>query len=193
MLTLPPGKPRKKLKTKSALEARGVYFLWERTPHGTIRVSGDGLADFIRRSCLSAKFRLYSLAMAAAENASSCEERLVTLVLSSSDRSREPGITRRIKSLLKPMGMIASVAWADRGSPGSLWIETRFTLLRNPWAWMALASSIALVAIAGWDGLFWTAFWGTAAWFAARGLAFLFQGRGRFPGPGVPPEMEGRR
>ena len=94
------------------------------------------------------------------------------------------------------MGMVASVVWAHRSSPGSEWVEARFNLVRNPWAWMTLSSTIALVVIAGWDGLFWTAFWGTAAWFTVRGLAFLLGGRGRFLGIGpdasVPPELAER-
>ena len=189
-----------------------MYFLWKRTPYGTIRVSGEGLAEFIR-SFLSSKFRLYGLAMAAFDfefdfefksgagagaleaeikNPAPREERLVTVILASRDPSDEPKITRRIVTLLKPMGMVASVVWAHRSGPGSAWIEARFNLVRNPWAWMTLASGIALVVIAGWDGLFWTAFWGTAAWFTVRGFTFLLRGKSRFISPGAPTEHEER-
>ena len=153
-----------------------MYFLWKRTPHGTVRISCRGVADFIQRF-LAARARLCSVALAEGETA------LVTLVLSSRAASHEPGIERQLSSLMEPMGMVASVIWFNRGSSAAEWTETRLTfdLHRNPWAWMALASSIALVVIAGWSGLFWTAFWGTAAWFSVRGLCFLLQKRRPFP------------
>ncbi|WP_298781337.1 hypothetical protein [uncultured Fretibacterium sp.] len=150
-----------------------MYFLWKRTPHGTIRMSYDGLFDFVQ-GFLPARFRLYGLALAAGDDA------LLTLLMSSSDASRELGLTRSLSALMEPLGMFTSVVWSSRGAPGSDWIETRFTLLRSPWAWMALASSIALIVVAGWVGFFWTAFWGTAAWFVVRGLTFLLTRRKSF-------------
>ena len=150
-----------------------MYFLWKRTPHGMIRVSYDGLFDFVQ-GFLSARFRLYGLALAAGDNA------LLTLLMSSGDVSREPGLARSLSALMEPLGMLTSVVWFSRGAPGSDWVEARFSLLRSPWAWMALASSVALIVVAGWVGFFWTAFWGTAAWFVVRGLTFLFFRRKNF-------------
>lgn len=153
-----------------------MYFLWKRTEHGTIRVSREGLSDLVRSHL--GPSRLYSLAMAATGCAPS-DEGLVTVVLASRDPSHEPKIAQRIKALLAPLGMAVSVVWADRGSPGAAWIEMRPLLFTDPWAWMALTSSVALVVLAGWAGFFWTAFWGAAAWFIARGLGALFGGGGR--------------
>ena len=136
-------------------------------------MSYDGLFDFVQ-GFLSARFRLYGLALAAGDDA------LLTLLMSSSDASRELGLTRSLSALMEPLGVLTSVVWFSRGAPGSDWVETRFSLLRSPWAWMALASSVALIVVAGWVGFFWTAFWGTAAWFVVRGLTFLLTRRKNF-------------
>jgi hypothetical protein len=43
---------------------------------------------------------------------------------------------------------------------------------------MIAASAVAVVAIAGLKGLFWTLFWGAAAWFASKTLvAFALRKR----------------
>lgn len=136
-------------------------------------MSYDGLFDFVQ-GFLPARFRLYGLALAAGDDA------LLTLLMSSVDISREPGLAQNLSTLMEPLGMLTSVVWSSRGAPGSDWVETRFTLLRSPWAWMALASSIALIVVAGWVGFFWTTFWGTAAWFVVRGLTFLLTRRKSF-------------
>ena len=133
-------------------------------------MSYDGLFDFVQ-GFLPARFRLYGLAG---------DDALLTLLMSSSDASRELGLTRSLSALMEPLGVLTSVVWFSRGAPGSDWVETRFSLLRSPWAWMALASSVALIVVAGWVGFFWTAFWGTAAWFVVRGLTFLLPRRKNF-------------
>ena len=153
-----------------------MYFLWKRTPHGMIRVSRDGLSEFVQ-GFLSARSRLYSLAVAEQPGSRGDGDRLMTLVMTSRDPSHESWIEKKLSALLKPLGLIPSVAWASRGSPSAEWTEVRRAVLSNPWGWMALASSVALVTIAGWAGFFWTTFWGTAAWFLVRGLSILL-GRG---------------
>ena len=154
-----------------------VYFLWKRTPHGLVRVSCEGLGDFIRRF-LAAKARLHSLALAEGENAP------VTLVLSSPNESYEARIERRLSSLMEPMGMIISVVWSSRVGARMEWTEARASLCKSPWTWMALASSAALVVMAGWRKYFWTLFWGTVAWFIVKGLKSLFQGKKLFVSTG---------
>lgn len=154
-----------------------MYFLWERTSNGTLRVSREGLAEFIG-AFLAARARLEGLALASM--ASPAEEARVTLVLDTQDSRCAPRLEGRLSALLRPMGLLSSVVWIDRGDPYSEWAEMRLALLRTPWFWTALSASAALVAVAGWGGFFWTAFWGTTAWFTAKALSFLLRGR-RFP------------
>jgi hypothetical protein len=139
-----------------------MYFLWKRTPHGSIRVSSDGLSGFIRRF-LSGKLRCRSVALAEGETAS------VTLVLSSEDAETRPQIEERLASFAAPLGFRLQIIWTDRAA-GVEWSERLSSLHKNPWAWMLTASLIALLSIAGLKGLFWTLFWGTAAWFSSKFL-----------------------
>ena len=153
-----------------------MYFLWKRTPHGMIRISCEGLSDFVR-GFLSAQSRLHSLAVAeppSGENG----DRWMTVVLSSRDSTRESWVERRLSSLVRPLGLLASVVWISRGSGSAEWGEACRAVLGSPWTWMTLASSVALAVIAGWAAFFWTAFWGTAAWFLVKGLILL--GRSSF-------------
>lgn len=143
-----------------------MYFLWKRTPHGSIRVSYDGLADLSRR-CLTRKSQFRSVALAEGETA------VVTLVLSSRDGSLDSKAESCLNAVMKPLGMLPSIVWSSRGSPEEEWCELRFALLHSPWAWMSMASAVALVVLAGWDGFFWTSFWGTAAWFLVKGVTSL--------------------
>ena len=55
-----------------------MYFLWKRAPHGSIRVSQEGLVAFLKRT-LSAKYQLHGLSMEEGDEAT------LTLVLSSDD------------------------------------------------------------------------------------------------------------
>lgn len=153
-----------------------MYFLWKRTPHGSIRVSYDGMADFIRRF-LTRKSQFCSFALAEGETAS------MILVLSSRDGVLESKVENRLNAVMKPLGIATSIIWSSRGNPKEEWNEIRSSLYGSPWAWMSLASAIALVFIAGWSGLFWTSFWGTAAWFLVRGATFLFCRRGALVAP----------
>ncbi|MCR4818345.1 MAG: hypothetical protein K5841_05260 [Fretibacterium sp.] len=171
-----------------------MYFLWKRTQHGMVQISGEGLADFIR-GFLSAKCRLCSLALAAGcslhsiipastDQASPPADDTLAVVLSLMDVSSRPGIEKKLTFLMRPMGLAPLVVWATPE-------EELLDLLKSPWLWMALASSIALAVIAGWAGFFWTAFCGTATWFVARGLSLLCRlatRKGRRPGFDGPPE-----
>ena len=156
-----------------------MYFLWKRTSHGMIRVSCEGLKNFVG-SFLSSQFRLHSLAVSErsehhVESEPENGDRWLTMILSSRDPSSEPRVERRLSHLVRPLGLISSVAWISRGSPGAEWIETCRAILGSPWVWMSLASSVALAAIAGWAAFFWTAFCGPAAWFIVRGLSLLIR------------------
>lgn len=138
-----------------------------------IRVSYEGIADLVE-CFLTPQFKLYSLVVAAGERA------LVTLLMSSRHAAGQLAFERKVSALMEPMGMTVSVVWFSQGTPGAEWLETRFSLFKNPWIWMALAASTALVVIAGWTGFFWTAFWGTSAWFIVRGLTFLLSRKKTF-------------
>ena len=147
-----------------------VYFLWKQTPHGSVKVSHEGLGDFMKR-LLSKKCRLRGLSMLGGDEPS------VTLVLSSDAAERDERLEQRLSSASAPLGLMVQVIWVDRNAPRAEWRETQASLLKNPWTWMLAASTITLVVKAGWNGFFWTMFWGTAAWFAARFLPVLFRGK----------------
>ncbi|MBQ9564944.1 MAG: hypothetical protein IJU98_05095 [Synergistaceae bacterium] len=147
-----------------------MYFLWKRTQHGTIRISRDGLFDFVQ-GFLNKQSRLHSLAVARPP-VEEGEDRWLTVILSSRDPAREPRIERRLSSLVRPLGLLSSVVWISR-SGSAEWRELCRSVLGSPWTWMSLGSSAALVALAGWSAFFWTAFWGTAAWFLVKGLSLL--------------------
>ncbi|GHV36575.1 hypothetical protein FACS1894187_11400 [Synergistales bacterium] len=93
----------------------------------------------------------------------------MTVVLTS-DGPDNHGIEEKIAAIAAPLGLKVHVVWADRGLPGSELCEALSLLAYNPWAWMFVSATIALVLMAGLKGLFWTFFWGTAAWFTSRFL-----------------------
>ena len=139
-----------------------MYFLWKRTPHGSIRVSCDGFSGFINR-VLSGKSRCRSLALAEGENA------VMTLVLSSDNPAVECSeIEKRLAAITAPLGLKVQVIWADRGTPSAELCETLSSAYRSPWTWMLLAGFVTLKIMAGWKVFFWTIFWGTAAWFVSK-------------------------
>lgn len=157
-----------------------MYFLWKRTPHGSIRVSCDGLSGFIDR-ILSEKSKCRSLSLAGGENAS------VTLVISSDNPSSEGlAAEERIASIVAPLGFCIRVIWVDRGAPEAEWCEALSSLYQSPWTWMLAVAMIALGFMAGLKGLFWTLFWGTAAWFVSKFvISFLIRRKLGFFSPAI--------
>jgi hypothetical protein len=157
-----------------------MYFLWKRTPHGSIRISCSGLSCFIER-VLSDESKCRSLALAEGETAS------VTLVLSSENASagtEVTGIEEHLASVVAPLGFRVQVIWVDKSAPAAEWNEIVSSLSLSPWMWMAAASVITILVIAGLKGLFWTLFWGTAAWFLSRTfVAFALKKRMLFFAP----------
>ena len=139
-----------------------MYFLWKRTPHGSIRVSCDGFSDFINR-VLSGKFRCRSLCVAEGETAA------MTLVLSSDNGAMDCGeVEERLAEIITPLGFSVKVVWTDKGAPGADLCEKLMAAYQSPWTWMLVAALITLTFMAGWKGLFWTLFWGSSAWFASK-------------------------
>ena len=141
-----------------------MYFLWKRTPNGSIRISCSGLSCFIER-VLSEESKCRSLALAEGETAS------VTLVLSSENASSGTGVEEHLADVVAPLGFRVQVIWADKSAPAEEWHEILSSRSFSPWTWMLAASVITIVVIAGLKGLFWTLFWGTAAWFVSKVLA----------------------
>jgi hypothetical protein len=155
-----------------------MYFLWKRTPHGSIRVSCSGLSYFIER-VLSEESKCRSLALAEGETAS------VTLVLSSKkNASAGTGVEEYLSSVVAPLGFRVQVIWTDRSAPATEWHEALSSFSLSPWMWMLAASMVAITVIAGLKGLFWTLFWGTAAWFVSKVLVvFAFKKKMLFFAP----------
>lgn len=141
-----------------------MYYLWKRTPHGSIKISSDGLSGFVDRF-LSEKFRCCSLFLAGGESAS------VTLVLCSDNASLEgTKVEEKISSIVAPLGFGVQIIWVDREGLERKWGEALFSLLLNPWSWMLLVTVIVVAITAGLKlkGLFWALFWGTVAWFVSK-------------------------
>lgn len=141
-----------------------MYFLWKNTTYGLIRVSYTGLYDFVR-STVRSKLRLYSVTL---EPSGKKEHANLTLVFSEEDIpvEKKRKIEEHVTSVLKPLGLKASVIWAnpERG----MW-----EIIQNPYVWAISASSLAIVVTAGFEGFFWTIFWGMSVWFVIRGMKFV--------------------
>ena len=139
-----------------------MYFLWKRTPHGSIRVSSDGFSSFVN-NVLSGKSRCRSLSLTEGENAA------MTLVLSPNNAAAEfCKIEECIAKVIAPLGLNVQVIWTDKGTPGAELCEMLSSVYQSPWTWMLFVSLVVLRVMAGWKGLFWTIFWGTAAWFVSK-------------------------
>ncbi len=141
-----------------------MYYLWKNTHYGVIRVSYSGLCDFVRDTVMS-KLRLYSVTL---EPSGKKEHANMTIVFSDEDLSRETKskVEEHISAVLKPMGFRASVVWA---SPEC----GIMSVIQNPYVWAGIASCIAVIVTAGFDGFFWSLFWGGAVWFIIRGMRFI--------------------
>ena len=109
--------------------------------------------------------RLYSVTL---EPSGKKEHANMTLVFSEEDLSPDTKhkVEEHVSSVLKPMGLKASVVWAtpERGIMAAV---------QNPYVWAGLASCIAVMVTAGFDGFFWSLFWGGAVWFMIRGMRFI--------------------
>lgn len=156
-----------------------MYFLWKRTPLGSIRVSCDGFSDFINRF-LSGKSRCRSLSIAEGEKAA------MTLVLSSNNSvMKYSEIEERLAAVISPLGFSVQIIWTDRGSPGAELYEALSSIYQNPWTWMLVGALLTLRYMAGWQGFFWTIFWGTAAWFVSKGIIAIIKRKKM----GLPPPL----
>ena len=140
-----------------------MYFLWKKTSRGPIKISYEGLFDFINY-ILRTGFRIYGITLKP-ENNSRAD---LTVVISDEDISPEikEKVEKHLSEILDPAGMEASVVWAspERGI---------FQALQSPYVWAVIASCSAVIVTAGFAGFFWTAFWGASAWFTVRALAVL--------------------
>ena len=141
-----------------------MYYTWKNTHYGIIRVSCSGLYDFALEAVKS-RLRLYSVTL---EPSGKKDHADMTLVFSEEDLSQEMkrGVEEHISSVLKPMGLKASIVWAspERGI---------MTVIQNPYIWAGIASCIAVMVTAGFDGFFWSVFWGGAVWFMIRSAKYI--------------------
>ena len=154
-----------------------MYFQWRSTPYGIIRISCDGLSNFVGQAIRS-RLRLYSVTLLPSsltltknhepENDKDKNEAELSIVFADDDL--QPEIREKIedhyKSILQPMGILSAVIWAapEKGIAH---------ILQNSWTWAGVASCLAIITTAGFDGFFWTAFWGSAAWFTMRALTLI--------------------
>ena len=147
-----------------------MYFLWKNTPIGIIRVSCDGLREFVDEAVKS-KLKLYSVTLSPSGRQ---EDADMSIVLSEDDIIPEmkKNIEKHFASIMHPLGIKASVVW---GTPE----KSVYAVLRSPYVWACIASCIAVLVNAGSEGFFWVSFWGAAAWFAVHGLGILVRTLGR--------------
>ena len=162
-----------------------MYFQWQSTPYGIIRISCEGLYNFADKAVKS-RLRLYSVTLSRLDSHShsdfyndndsdsnpdsknhqdDAELNIVFLDEDFTDETRNK-IKSHYESIFKPMGIISEIIWAapEKGIAH---------ILQNSWTWAGVASCIAIITTAGFEGFFWTAFWGSGAWFAARALRFI--------------------
>lgn len=139
-----------------------MYFLWKDSPCGLIKISYEGIFDFVNY-ILRTGFRLYSITLKPSSNQAD-----LTVVILDEDISPEikEKIEKHLQKVLDPTGMKASIVWA---MPERSFLQ----FIQNPYVWAATAACSAVIITAGFAGFFWTAFWGAAAWFAVRGLAVI--------------------
>ena len=139
-----------------------MYFLWKNTPCGFIKISYEGLFDFVDY-VLRTGFRLYSITLAP-----STSQADLTVVISDEDISHDikEKVEKHLSEVLDPTGMKAAVVWA---TPERSFMQ----IIQNPYILAAVASCSAVIVTAGFAGFFWTSFWGASAWFAIRGLSML--------------------
>lgn len=145
-----------------------MYFLWRDTPYGFIKVSCEGLLNFVNDT-LKSKLRLYSVALSPLDSKSELIENAdITIVISDEDLKPEKKsiVEDHLTEVLKPMGMKALIVWATPEKGIS-------QFLQNPVVWALIASCAAVIITAGFDGFFWTAFWGASAWFLMKGFSVL--------------------
>ncbi len=141
-----------------------MYFLWRNTPYGAIRVSCEGLYDFADE-VMNSRIRLYSVTLLPSGRKENAD---FTVVLSEDDILPETKkkVENHFDAVLRPMGLKVSVVWASPERSIS-------SFMQNSYLWAGLASCIAVIMTAGFDGFFWVAFWGAAAWFAVHALKVI--------------------
>ena len=147
-----------------------MYFLWKTTPIGIIRVSCDGLCEFVGEAVKS-KLRLYSVTLSPSGMKDDAD---MSIVLSEENVIPEAkkNIEEHFASIMRPMGIKASVVWS---APE----KSVYAVLCSPWVWAGIASCIAVLVNAGSEGFFWVSFWGAAAWFTVHGFRILMRILGR--------------
>jgi hypothetical protein len=140
-----------------------MYFLWNKTSCGPLKISYEGLLDFVNY-VLHAGFRLYGITLKPSHESRAD----LTVIISDEDIAPEikEKVEKHLSLVLDPTGMEASVVWAspERG----IW-----QFIQNPYVWALIASCSAVIVTAGFAGFFWTAFWGSSAWFTVRAVAML--------------------
>ena len=141
-----------------------MYFQWQSTPYGIIRISCEGLYNFADKAVKS-RLRLYSVTLSRLDSHDDAELNIVLLDDNLHGETRSK-IENHYEAILKPMGIISKVIWAapENGIAH---------ILQNSWTWAGVASCIMIITTAGFEGFFWTAFWGSGAWFAAHALRYI--------------------
>ena len=150
-----------------------MYFLWKNTPIGIIRISCDGLCEFVE-DAVKSKLKLYSITLSPSGRNQDKEDADMSIVLSEENIVPETKktIEKHFALIMQPMGIKTSIVWATPE-------KSIYPVLRSPWCWTGIASSIAVLMNAGPEGFFWVSFWGAAAWFAVHGFRILLRTLGR--------------
>ena len=134
-----------------------MYFLWKSTPCGIIRVSCDGLCEFVNEAVKS-KLRLYSITLSPSGGK---EDADMSIVLSEENIIPETKkvVESHFASVLSPMGINASVVWTEPERSLSV-------VLGSGWAWAGFAACIAVLELKDFSG------WHSGQW----RLGFLSRG-----------------
>lgn len=146
-----------------------MYFLWKRNSYGIIRISCDGLYDFAD-NIIKSRIKLYSITLSQSDiNKNNDADMIIVLSEENIIPESKNNIEEHFISVLEPMGIKASIIWAEPEK------NILSSFLHSPILWAGAASSISVLVTAGAEGFFWVAFWGIAAGFASYGLKIIMR------------------
>jgi hypothetical protein len=146
-----------------------MYFLWRRNRIGCLKLSSEGVCQFINVG-LEGIPRCRSFIILDESRERSRKDPVGVFVFAKALRGVEDcrRIEDELKSFLAPLGLPASVIWADDALPGEDLSRSIGMKLKSPFFTGALFALSVVVLYAGTRGLFWVLFAGTAGWFAAK-------------------------
>lgn len=140
-----------------------MYFTLKESPAGSMKVSGAGMRNFVRRLLVRELAGDITCDSFIIENGGGIA------ALSGKNSKAE----NSIKSSFKDMGLPVRFVYFSEGAPDVAFAEKIKNSFFSPWLWCTLLSFIALIVFIGVRGIFWISFWGSVGWFTARAVPLI--------------------